>query len=397
MERLSDNNRFILADIEEVRNNLLPLTFTRPVAMLLVGCMSMIDRWRKLLPSGAGIYVSTQNYLQEKFGSPVSENAVIISAHYVADEALAEAVTTLPRGCELVDQSGNTIAVNPPHDKSVKERITYSGSDLLRLTRLTDLFTLNGEIIKRDIPLIIRDMERIEISRSNRVVGNPDDIFIEKGAVVECASLNTLSGPIFISAGSEVMEGSMLRGPLYIGPSTNINMGSKIYGETTIGPHCKIGGEVNNVVITGYTNKAHDGFLGNAVVGEWCNLGAGCNASNLKNDYTEIKQWNYPARRFVRTGLIHCGLVMGDHSKAGINTMFNTATVIGVGVNIHGSGFPRNFIASFSDGSAAGFTEVPLSKFLTTARKVMARRDIELTQTDIRLFEHLHAITDTYR
>lgn len=397
MERLSDNNRFILADIEEVRNNLLPLTFTRPVAMLLVGCMSMIDRWRKLLPAGAGIYVSTQNYLQEKFGSPVSENAVIISAHYVADEALAEAVTTLPRGCELVDQSGNTIAVNPPHDKSVKERITYSGSDLLRLTRLTDLFTLNGEIIKRDIPLIIRDMERIEISRSNRVVGNPEDIFIEKGAVVECASLNTLSGPIFISAGSEVMEGSMLRGPLYIGPSTNINMGSKIYGETTIGPHCKIGGEVNNVVITGYTNKAHDGFLGNAVVGEWCNLGAGCNASNLKNDYTEIKQWNYPARRFVRTGLIHCGLVMGDHSKAGINTMFNTATVIGVGVNIHGSGFPRNFIASFSDGSAAGFTEVPLSKFLTTARKVMARRDIELTQTDIRLFEHLHAITDTYR
>lgn len=397
MERLSDNTNFILADIEEVRNNLLPLTFTRPVAMLMVGCMSMIDRWRKFLPAGADITVSTQNYLQEKFGLPSSQQAVVISAHYIADEALAEAVITLPQGCELVDKNSRTIAVNPSDDKAVNERITYTGPDPLSLSHLTDLFTLNGEIIKRDIPLITRNMQRAEISQSNRVVGNPEDVYIEKGATVECASLNTLSGPIFISAEAEVMEGSMLRGPLFIGRSTNINMGSKIYGETTIGPHCKIGGEVNNVVITGYTNKAHDGFLGNAVVGEWCNLGAGCNASNLKNDYTEIKQWNYPARRFMRTGLIHCGLVMGDHSKAGINTMFNTATVIGVGVNIHGSGFPRNFIASFSDGSAAGFTEVPLSKFLTTARKVMARRDVELTETDIRLFEHLHAITDTYR
>ncbi len=397
MERLSDNTNFILADIEEVRNNLLPLTFTRPVAMLMTGCMTMIDRWRKYLPAGATLSVNTQDYLQEKFGLPSSQPAVTISAHYVADDALANAVATLPRGAELVDQNGKTIAVNPADDNSVSDRITYSGPELLSLTHLTDLFTLNGEIIKRDMPLITRDMERAELSPSNRVVGNLEDVFIEKGGTVECASLNTLNGPIFISAEAEVMEGSMLRGPLFVGRATNINMGSKIYGETTIGPHCKIGGEVNNVVITGYTNKAHDGFLGNAVVGEWCNLGAGCNASNLKNDYTEIKQWNYPARRFMRTGLIHCGLVMGDHSKAGINTMFNTATVIGVGVNIHGSGFPRNFIASFSDGSAAGFTEVPLSKFLTTARKVMARRDVELTETDVRLFEHLHAITDTYR
>lgn len=194
------------------------------------------------------------------------------------------------------------------------------------------------------------------------------------------------------------MEGSCLRGPIYIGEHSNVNMGTRIYGATTIATHCKVGGEINNVVMHPYSNKAHDGFLGNAVIGSWCNLGAGCVASNLKNDYTEIKLWDYTSRRFLRTGLQFCGLIMGDHSKAGINTMFNTATVVGIGVNIHGTGFPRNFVASFSEGSAGtGFTDVPLVKFFAIAERVMARRDITLTEPMRRLFTELHTLTECYK
>ena len=174
-------------------------------------------------------------------------------------------------------------------------------------------------------------------------------------------------------------------------------MGTKIYGATTLGPYCKVGGELNNVVMIGYSNKAHDGFLGNAVIGEWCNLGGGTTASNLKNDYTEIKLWNYPAHRFLKTGLQFCGLIMGDHSKAGINCMFNTATVIGVGVNIHGAGFPRNFVASFSEGSTAGFTDVSLPKFFDIAKRVMARRNVELTDIDKEIFLAIYNIAEGYK
>ena len=176
-----------------------------------------------------------------------------------------------------------------------------------------------------------------------------------------------------------------------------VNMGTKIYGATTLGPYCKVGGELNNVVMFGFSNKAHDGFLGNAVIGEWCNLGAGTNASNLKNDYTEIKLWNYRAHRFVKTGLQFCGLIMGDHSKAGINCMFNTATVIGVGVNVHGAGFPRNFVASFSEGSVAGYTDVSMTKFFDIAKRVMARRNIELSEVDKEIFYSIYNIADNYK
>ena len=193
------------------------------------------------------------------------------------------------------------------------------------------------------------------------------------------------------------MEGSHIRGGFAMLDGSVVNMGSKIYGATTLGPHCKVGGELNNVVMTGFSNKAHDGFLGNAVIGEWCNLGAGCTASNLKNDYTPIKLWNYPTHRFLPTGLQFCGLIMGDHSKAGINTMFNTATVVGVGCNIHGTGFPRNFVASFQDGSASGFSDVSFHRFIDTARRVMARRDIELTDTDIEILQHVNEFAENFK
>lgn len=193
------------------------------------------------------------------------------------------------------------------------------------------------------------------------------------------------------------MENSSIRAPFAACEHVVVNMGTKIYGATTLGPYCKVGGELNNVIMQAYSNKGHDGFLGNAVIGEWCNLGAGTNASNLKNDYSEIKLWNYPSRRFLRTGLQFCGLIMGDHSKAGINCMFNTATVLGVGVNVHGSGFPRNFVASFSEGGTAGFSDVPLSKFFSIAERMMARRGKVLTEVDRAIFEAIHDETENLK
>ena len=236
------------------------------------------------------------------------------------------------------------------------------------------------------------------LSASNTVIGDPDLVFVEEGAYVEGAFLNTNGGPIYIGKDAQVMEGSCVRGPMALCEHSNINMGSKIYSDTTIGPWSKVGGELNNVVVFGYSNKAHDGFLGNAVIGEWCNIGAGTNASNLKNDYSKIRVWNYPDHTFMRTDLQFCGLIMGDHSKVGINCMFNTATVVGVGVNIHGSGFPRTFIPSFSEGSpVGGFTDVQLKKFFDIANRAMARRGLLLTDLDYEIFEEIYKIADTYK
>ena len=218
------------------------------------------------------------------------------------------------------------------------------------------------------------------------MIGDRSRVFVEEGASLECCVLNTTTGPIYIGRDATVMEGSLVRGPFALCEHATLNMGTKIYPDTTVGPWCKVGGELNNAVLHSYSNKAHDGFLGNAVVGSWCNLGAGCVASNLKNTYDLIRLWNYPMRRFERTDLQFCGLIMGDHSKAGINTMFNTATVVGVGCNIFGPGLPRTFIASFSMGNASGFTDVPMNEFFETAHRMMARRHVELTEADRRMY-----------
>ena len=259
--------------------------------------------------------------------------------------------------------------------------MTYTGSPLA-LNHIWDLFMLNDEALRRDFSSLTAGRESQPLSDSCRLIGDPANLFIEKGASVEGAIINVAKGPVYIGQDAEIMEGACLRGPIALCEHAVINMGAKIYGATTIGPHCKVGGEINNVVMTGYSNKAHDGFLGNAVIGEWCNLGAGCTASNLKNTYGSIKLWSISEERFVRTGLQFCGLIMGDHSKAGINTMFNTATVVGVGVNFYGPGFPRTYLTSFTQGSTAGMHDMDMDAFFDTASKVMARRNIPLTEID---------------
>lgn len=380
----------ILVDNHDVHTQLLPLTFTRPVSALITGVDSIADKWQRALK---GCYsVHTVEYLSELFPTHIDPaDNLFIHSHILPSAQMVAAVATLKPGEVLrAKADGSVIAWRgvslTPGDEN---GVDFDG-ELTTVTRPYDLFLLCGAALEADFKQLSAEMNLREASSTNTIIGSAERLAIARTARVEGAFLNTSAGPIIIDEGAEVMEGSCLRGPIYIGRHATVNMGARIYGATSIGEHCKVGGEINNAVIFPYSNKAHDGFLGNAVVGSWCNLGAGCVASNLKNDYTEIKLWDYASHHFRRTGLQFCGLIMGDHSKAGINTMFNTATMVGVGVNIHGTGFPRNFVPSFSEGSAGvGFSEVGLKKFFAIAERVMARRNIELTEPMRRLFEHI--------
>ena len=383
--------QIILADDPEIACSLLPLTFTRPVSELLLGLTTLRSKWERLLP-GDYSYI-TADYLRELYpnAEPASDTLVIAS-HIVASRRLADTVALLLPG-EALTKGERTIAYCGRPERF----IPYPG-EVTSIEYAYDLFIHNAEEIRNDFELLTETEVSRPLSKTCTVIGTSARIFLDEGARAEGVTFNTEHGPIYVGRGAEIMEGSCLRGPVAILDHSTVNMLTRIYGATTIGRHCKVGGEINNIVMHDYTNKAHDGFLGNAVIGSWCNLGAGCVASNLKNDYTEIKLWHYPTRRFRRTGLQFCGLIMGDHSKAGINTMFNTATTVGVGVNIHGTGFPRNFVGSFSEGGATmGYSEVPLSKFFAIARRVMARRQVELTPEMERLFTTLHALTDINR
>lgn len=383
--------QIILADDPEIACSLLPLTFTRPVSELLLGLSTLRSKWEHLLP-GDYSYI-TADYLRELYpnADPASDTLVIAS-HIVASRRLADTVALLLPG-EALTKGERTIAYCGRPERF----IPYPG-EVTSIEYSYDLFIHNAEEIRNDFELLTETEVSRPLSKTCTVIGTSARIFLDEGARAEGVTFNTEHGPIYVGPGAEIMEGSCLRGPVAILDHSTVNMLTRIYGATTIGRHCKVGGEINNIVMHDYTNKAHDGFLGNAVIGSWCNLGAGCVASNLKNDYTEIKLWHYPTRRFRRTGLQFCGLIMGDHSKAGINTMFNTATTVGVGVNIHGTGFPRNFVGSFSEGGATmGYSEVPLSKFFAIARRVMARRQVELTPEMERLFTTLHALTDINR
>lgn len=344
--------KYVLQDDPEIRENLLPLTYTRPVSALRLGISTIKEKWEAQLGEECAVRVSV-DYLAEKFPDTSAPDATVLPSHQV------------------------------PGVGEIKH--------------VYDIFLLNAQAIEVDFNRLTQGRKSRPISSTCTVIGSPERVFIEDGARVEGAFLNTTGGCIYIGKDAVVMEGSCLRGPVAVCEHAQINMGTKIYGGTTIGPWCKVGGELNNVVMQSYSNKAHDGFLGNAIIGEWCNLGAGCVASNLKNDYTPIKLWNYPAQRFLPTGLQFCGVIMGDHTKCGINTMLNTARTLGVGVNIHGSGFPRPFVASFCESGGAGYVDVSLTKFFDIASRMMARRGIELTDADRRIFQAIRERAETFR
>jgi UDP-N-acetylglucosamine diphosphorylase/glucosamine-1-phosphate N-acetyltransferase len=371
------------------REGLLPLTFTRPVAQIRVGAGTIADHWQRLWPDCTVGY-ETEPYLSEKF-PPLSDAQLRIAGNLLPTPPLVEAIQALTPGNWIADADGQLIAAMGTAADGTAPQATVG--ELRRICRPYDVFGLSRRQITDDFASLTRGRRSAPLPESCTLIGPADGLFIEEGADVEGCFINTRQGPVYIAADAEVQELTALRGPVWIDRKSRVRAGARLLPGTNVGPRCKVGGEVSNAVFFGNANKQHDGYLGDAVIGEWCNLGAGCTSSNLKNDYSPIRLWNYATRRFDRTGLQFCGLIMGDHSKAGINTMFNTATVVGVGCNIHGAGFPRNFIASFSDGGAQGFTDVVMSKFFATARIVTSRRGVEFTAADEAILNHIHDIT----
>jgi len=389
----------IIFDDTEVRRHLLPLSYTRPVAHLRVGITTIDEKWRSMLGDATYSYL-TVPYLKGKYPLRARRDNLLVAGHVIPTPELAQQVLQLQHG-EALMVGEDLIAFNGSandFDNKHWRKVVYPDAKPDMITRPYHIFLLNGKVLEADFMRLTAGRSSQPLSESNVIIGDRDRIFVEEGAWVEGAFLNTHEGPIYIGHDVEVMEGAMIRGGFAACDHVKVRMGTKVYGATTLGPYCKIGGEVENTVMIGYSNKAHDGFLGDAVIGEWCNLGGGTTASDLKNDYSEIKVWDYVEQRFVRTGLQFCGLIMGDHSKTGVNSMINTATVLGVGVNIHGAGFPRNFVASFQEGSAtAGFKNVPLQTFFGIAERVMARRNVELTDADRDIFTAIYNLSDRYK
>ncbi len=391
---------YILFD-DSNRINLLPLTYTRPVADIRIGILTIREKWEKLL--GVKTSSKTEEYLSIKFPTEFSIDTdnIWINGAYCPNSKLMEEIKSL-KPKEALLEMGVVIATNAGSSKDnnifFAENFTKyeSHAKPLRVENLWDIFSKNGAAIKEDFELLTAGKKSLTLSKTNQVIG-VENIFVEEGAKVECAILNASTGPIYIGKDAEIMEGSIVRGPFALCEHSTLKLGAKIYGPTTIGPHSKVGGEVNNSVIFGYSNKAHDGFLGNSVLGEWCNIGADSNNSNLKNNYAEVKLWNYNKERFTPTGLTFCGLIMGDHSKCGINTMFNTGTVVGVSANIFGSGFPRNFVPSYSWGGAAGFSTYKIKDAFEVATRVFERRNMNFDETEQNILSHIFDTTEKYR
>lgn len=377
--------KIILEDIPAIREALFPLTFTRPAGLLPAGIGSIADRWTYLIPN-AEVSFLTADYLQVKYPAGETADAIFIPGHLIPTPELAVKVAALQpgewlqtAGCEVISRGRNLL----PEPKN-------TGLEIPAYRLLTDIFRQSKERIAADFDLLTAGRNSHPLSPSCTLIGPADRLFIEEGADVEGAFINTLQGPVYIGRDSEIQECVVLRGPVAIGPKCRVRAGARLLPGVNLGESTRVGGEISNTVFIGYSNNQHDGFLGDAVIGQWCNLGAGCVASNLKNDYSEIRLWNYPQQRFLRTGLQFCGLIMADHCKAGINTMFNTATVVGPGCNIHGAGFPRPFVPAFSDGGAQGITRVIFSKFLATATEMMRHRGLEISEADKSILKHLY-------
>ncbi|MGZ3901332.1 MAG: GlmU family protein [Bacteroidia bacterium] len=384
----------ILFDEKVNRKELLPLTYTRPVAAIRIGILTIKEKWDLWLNTACSYL--TEDYLSKKYPVKPGEASLYINACVCPDELLVKALGSVKPGQKVMHQD-KLIAWYGDEDSLEKfEKVEYTRA-LVIINNVWDIFQKNGDAIKSDFDLLTKNKKSKPLSKTVTVIGDARLVFLEEGAIAEACIFNTNSGPIYLGKDSEVMEGSAIRGPLSLGEHSALKLNTKVYGPTTIGPHCKVGGEVNNSVIFGYTNKAHDGFLGNSVLGEWCNLGADTNNSNLKNNYGNVKLFNYNKNKPVDTGLQFCGLIMADHSKSGINTMFNTGTVVGVGANIFGGGFPPTHIPGFSWGGEKGFDTYRQEKLFETAEKVYERRGLIFNQQEKDILNTVFNLTESYR
>jgi len=380
-----------------VRQALLPFTFTRPVADIRIGILTIREKWEKYL--GYTTTTITEEYLMEKFPMVEMQENIMINASFLPNEILTEMIANLEPN-QAIFHHEDVIAFYTQDSQEEVDFDTYEiidyTDDCIKIEHTWDIFKKNDSALREDFELLTEGRTSQPIPKSVNVIA-PENIFIEEGAKLEFVTLNAATGPIYIGKNAEIMEGTVIRGPFALCEEAVVKLATKIYGATTVGPHCRVGGEISNSVLFAYSNKGHDGFLGNSVLGEWCNMGADSNNSNLKNNYEEVKLWSYETEGFAKTGLQFCGLMMGDHSKCGINTMFNTGTVVGVCANIYGGGFPKNFIPSFSWGGADGFTEYIPEKAFATAENVMSRRHVSFTEQDKAILEHVFEETAKWR
>lgn len=390
---------FILFDTN--RQNLLPFTYTRPISEFRCGILTLKEKWQKRI-SEAKISFLTEDYLAIKYPIHYESNNYYVNGSILSNDLLVEQIHLLQENQLLFDRTSDKIlAIRSSKHLSIAdvntndfEMVDFEGN-YLSIDNIWDIFSKNGAALQEDYDLLTKGRTSEKLGNTNTHIG--DQLFIEEGATVQAAILNSTTGPIYIGKNAEIMEGSVIRGGFALCEGATLKLASKVYGPTTIGPHSKVGGEVSNSVLFGYSNKGHDGFLGNSVLGEWCNLGADTNVSNLKNNYAEIKLWNFERGGFKKTGLQFCGMMMGDHSKSGINTMFNTATVVGVSANIYGGGFPRNFIPSYAWGGAEKWTVYRFDKAMEVATKVMERRGVVLDEIEESILKHVFEQTIAYR
>ncbi len=379
------------------RTSLLPFTFTRPVADIRIGILTIREKWEKYL--GATTSSFTEPYLQAKFPLKKAASNILIKGSCLPDTHLVSSIGALKEG-EALLLDGDLIALHTAKGPEAIQAGDYTAvpykGDLFQINYTWDIFSRNGEALEADFALLTRGRKSAPASKTNHLI-QADRIFLEEGASVEHSILNASEGPIYLGRSSEVWEGNLIRGGFALCNHAVVKMGAKIYGPTTVGPYGKVCGEISNSVIFGYSSKGHEGYLGNSVLGEWCNIGADSNNSNLKNNYAKVRMWNYASESFEHTGLQFCGLMMGDHSKSAINTMFNTGTVVGVNTNIYVPGFPRNFVPSFSWGGASGFTTYMPAKAFETARVMMARRKVDFTREDADILQHVFDSTAKWR
>ena len=391
---------YILFDTHESRVKLLPLTYTRPVSEMRCGILTIKEKWDRYLNTSCSYL--TEDYLQEKFLANFSEQNIYVAGNVLPDYKLAEKVSELKNGQVLF--AGNRLIAFCSEkqidyidfEKGTENfnKINYQ-NEVSVINYPWDIFRLNGQEIEKDFKLITKGRTSAPVSSTNRILG--ENIFLEEGVEMEFATINAKGASIYIGKNAKVLEGVLIRNSFALGENGVVKMGAKIYGPTTAGPGTKIGGEINNSVIFANSNKGHEGYLGNSVLGEWCNIGANSDTSNLKNNYAEVRVWSYETEGFARTGLQFCGLIMGDHSKCGINTMFNTGTVVGVNANIYGAGYPRTFIPSFAWGGALGFKEYQLRKAFEVNEVVMKRRNKEFDEKERKILEEIFELSQKYR
>ncbi|MDB5088822.1 MAG: Bifunctional protein GlmU [Mucilaginibacter sp.] len=385
---------------DNAHQTLLPLTFTRPVADLRIGIFTIAEKWAKHLNQDTSFH--TQHWLQGKFPLKIEQDNIFIYGGVCPDEFITEAIDRLQNG-EALKYGDQLLAVklNETDAADFNPNAEFSSVTVLENTPLMirfpeDIFRKNDIELRKDFNLLTKGRTSATISSTNTIIG--DNFFAEEGAIADCSTFNTTNGPIYLAGNTEVWEGTHIRGAFAICEHSQVKMGAKIYGATTVGPYSRVGGELNNAVIWGYSSKGHEGYLGNSVLGEWCNIGADTNNSNLKNNYDDVKLWDYTAQRFRKTGLQFCGLIMADHAKCAINTMFNTGTVVGVSANVFGAGFPRNFVPDFSWGGAQGYDVYSIKKMFETAERVFARREHrDFDENEKHILQTVFELTEGFR